>query len=102
MFDLRSRQELTSARYDPATMLWPGTERVSVPVFRPEEYAGDGGGGLVGRFDRFGTSVEVSIAFPLDFLLLLALTPFFPLLDGTKQPPYSLHRGDEDNFPHGS
>lgn len=61
MFDLRSRQELTSARYDPAGMLWAGTERVGVPVFRPEEYC-EGADGLVGRFERFGTSVEVSLA----------------------------------------
>ncbi|KAH0491547.1 hypothetical protein TgHK011_002972 [Trichoderma gracile] len=73
MYDLRSRQELTSARYDPATMLWDGiTERVSVPVFRPEEYEGDGG--LVGRFDRFGTSVEG----PLESLSQILLSATHP------------------------
>ncbi|OTA00781.1 Tyrosine specific protein phosphatase and dual specificity protein phosphatase [Trichoderma parareesei] len=96
MFDLRSRQELTSARYDPATMLWPGTERVSVPVFRPEEYAGDGGGGLVGRFDRFGTSVEG----PLESLsrILLSAThpqnasrPYARILQHLSSPSPSSH-----------
>ncbi|KAL6866580.1 protein-tyrosine phosphatase-like protein [Trichoderma novae-zelandiae] len=54
-YDLRSRQELTSARYDPATTLWAGAERVCAPVFRPEEFERDG---LVGRFAKYGTSVE--------------------------------------------
>ncbi|KAL6872309.1 protein-tyrosine phosphatase-like protein [Trichoderma longibrachiatum] len=73
MFDLRSRQELTSARYDPAGMLWAGTERVGVPVFRPEEYC-EGADGLVGRFERFGTSVEG----PLESLTQILLSATHP------------------------
>lgn len=55
-FDLRSTQELTWRGYDTLEMLWLGTERKSVPVFRPEEYSPDA---VNARFEKHGTGPEV-------------------------------------------
>ncbi|OPB41937.1 Tyrosine specific protein phosphatase and dual specificity protein phosphatase [Trichoderma guizhouense] len=56
-YDLRSTQELSSSKsYDRSKLIWAGTTtRVSVPVFRPEEYAPDA---VVARFAKHGASCE--------------------------------------------
>ncbi|KAK4062748.1 uncharacterized protein Triagg1_9746 [Trichoderma aggressivum f. europaeum] len=56
-YDLRSTQELSSARsYDRSKLIWSGTTtRVSAPVFVPEEYAP---GTVVARFAKHGASCE--------------------------------------------
>ncbi|KAL7785571.1 tyrosine phosphatase family domain-containing protein [Trichoderma ceciliae] len=54
-YDLRSRQELTSNGYDTLKMLWLGAERVSAPVFRPEEYSPDA---VAAQFASYDTSCE--------------------------------------------
>ncbi|KAL7954256.1 protein-tyrosine phosphatase-like protein [Trichoderma compactum] len=56
-YDLRSIQEISSSKsYDKGKLIWAGTTtRVSVPVFRPEEYAPDS---VVARFAKHGASCE--------------------------------------------
>ncbi|KAL6692223.1 hypothetical protein J3F84DRAFT_113551 [Trichoderma pleuroticola] len=56
-YDLRSTQEHSSSKsYDKGKLIWAGTTtRVSVPVFRPEEYAPDA---VVARFAKHGASCE--------------------------------------------
>lgn len=63
-YDLRSTQELSSSKsYDRSKLIWAGTTtRVSVPVFRPEEYAPDA---VVARFAKHGASCEVRQLFLL-------------------------------------
>jgi hypothetical protein len=57
VYDLRSRDELTGKVYDRKNMLWPGTHRVSAPVFRPEEYSPNA---VAFQFAKRGSSPEVS------------------------------------------
>ncbi|KAL7913318.1 protein-tyrosine phosphatase-like protein [Trichoderma velutinum] len=55
-YDLRSTQELSSKFYDKCKVIWAGTTtRVSVPVFRPEEYTPDA---VVASFAKHGASCE--------------------------------------------
>ncbi|KAM0250199.1 hypothetical protein ACHAQJ_008742 [Trichoderma viride] len=61
VYDLRSRDELTDKVYDRKELLWPGTDRVFAPVFRPEEYSPNA---VAFQFAKRGPSPEgFAIAF---------------------------------------